>query len=142
MDFLWIHTVLLRLSLAFCYSFYNHEIHSNDTGLLLVGGAKTGISQSVEFWMPAGRSTNNHQRLTSTSKEKPFQEQSIRCPTVSRGMWGHTTDSLPNGQGGTKGQALICAWCNIFAPLSMCMILKVKCFCTLCHPNSALSPAT
>jgi len=97
MDFLWIHTILLRLSLAFCYSFYNHEIHSNDTGLLLVGGAKTGISQSVEFWMPAGRSTNNHQRLTSTSKEKPFQEQSIRCPTVSRGMWGHTTDSLPNG---------------------------------------------
>ena len=96
MNFLWIHTILLRLSLAFCYSFYNHEIHSNDTGLMLVGGAKTGISQSVEFWMPAARSTNNQ------PSENPFQKQSFRCPTVSRGMWGHTTDSLPYGQGGTK----------------------------------------
>jgi len=91
-------------------------------------GAKTGISQSVEFWMPAGfRSTNNHQRLAaSKSSENPFQKQSIwmpasgrstnnnhprlaasttssrkkssiHCPTVSRGMWGQTTDSLPSG---------------------------------------------
>jgi len=124
MDHLWILIVLLRLTLAF----FNHDIHSNDTGLLLVGGAKTGISQSVEFWMPAsGRSTNNnHKRLAaSSSNEKKSsihsefwmpasggstnnhprlaasssteKKSSIHCPTVSRGMWGQTTDSLPYG---------------------------------------------
>ena len=109
MDFLWIHTLLLRV--AFCYSFYNRDIHSNDTGLLLVGGAKTGISQSVEFWIPdRARSRNNHLRLASTSSENPsrtssenpYQGLSIHCPTVIRGMWGQTTNSLSYGQGGTK----------------------------------------
>ena len=37
MDYLWIHTLLLKVALAFCYSFYNGDIPSNDTGLLLVG---------------------------------------------------------------------------------------------------------
>ena len=108
MDLLWIHTILLRVTFAFC----NRDIHSNETGLLLVGGAKTGISQSVEFWIPdRARSTNNPPRLASTSRENSFKEQSksIRCPTVPRGMWGHTTDSLPYGQGGTKCKAIILA---------------------------------
>ena len=111
MDFLWIHTLLLRV--AFCYSFYNRDIHSNDTGLLLVGGAKTGISQSVEFWVPdRARSGKNHLGLANTSNENPYQAHtssenpyqalSIHCPTVIRGMWGHTTNSLSYGQGGTK----------------------------------------
>ena len=127
MDYLWIHTFLLRATLTFCYSFYNCDIPSNDTGLLLVGGAKTGISQSVEFWIP----DRARSQLDPSSNENPFISlrtsngtlyqasiissekasktsivnqggSSIRCPTLSRGMWGHTTNSLPYGQGGTK----------------------------------------
>ena len=116
MEHFWIQVFLLRAALAL---FYQSENPSNATGLLLVGGAKTGISQSVEFWTPVhARSGNSpleesaaHLKETSLKesslKETALKdssankkESSMHCPTTARGMWGHTTDYLPNGQGG------------------------------------------
>ena len=56
MEHFWIQVFLLRAALAL---FYQSENPSNATGLLLVGGAKTGISQSVEFWTPVHVGSGN-----------------------------------------------------------------------------------
>ena len=113
MGFLAIQILLLTAPLVFGFSFYSSDIHSNETGFLLVGGAKTGISQSVEFWIPGrARSGEESPRVESTLSSK----KSIRCPSLPRGMWGHTTDSLPYGQGDAK-----CPAATIFSPQSKCL---------------------
>ena len=118
MEHFLIQVFLLRAALAF---FYQSENPTNGTGLLLVGGAKTGISQLVEFWTPvhAGSRNNSLEESAAHLKETSLKESSLKetalkdssahkkessmhCPTTARGMWGHTTDYLPNGRGGEK----------------------------------------